>query len=46
VGEPVTDKEKGNFCEWFVAISDIGKNDRAAPNSASARTKFDDLFKS
>jgi len=45
-GEPVTDKEKGNFCEWFVAISDIGKNDRAAPNSASARTKFDDLFKS
>lgn len=45
VGEPVTDKEKANFCEWFVPLppSSKGAGD-AAPKTGSARSKFDELF--
>jgi len=46
VGEPVTDKEKGNFCEWFVRSPDIGKSGAPSPDTERARSKFDDLFKS
>lgn len=46
VGEPVNDKEKGNFCEWFsmakVRDEAFGAEER---ESRSARSKFDDLFK-
>ena len=46
VGEPVTDKEKGNFCEWFAPDPNAGSTVKRDSSAAeNARSKFDDLFK-
>ncbi|MCL1992559.1 MAG: hypothetical protein FWG66_06410 [Spirochaetes bacterium] len=47
--EPVPDKERANFCDWFsLEKKQRGKNgerETAASKAADAKTAFDDLFK-
>lgn len=45
VPEEVTDKEKMNFCEYFVPVTDAGNAGDAHGNQKSARDAFSDLFK-
>ena len=42
--EPVADKEKGNFCDYFVFKDSAGTKPQSGP-AVSAREKFDQLFK-
>lgn len=44
VAEPVYDKEKANFCEFFRA-GENGSAAREAQNVEAVKKKLDDLFK-
>jgi hypothetical protein len=47
--DPPQDKERGNFCDWFSLNVRFRKESAgekgAKAGAASARTAFDDLFK-
>ncbi|GHV94325.1 hypothetical protein AGMMS50293_06450 [Spirochaetia bacterium] len=47
--EPVADKERANFCDWFSLDPKFRKSTTGQKNdqnkAASARSAFDDLFK-
>ncbi len=46
VEEQVPDKEKGNFCEWFVPVPEARDSyGRGTRRDGDVRTRFDDLFK-
>lgn len=42
--EPVADKEKGNFCDYFVFKDEPGPRSQSG-SSVSARQKLDRMFK-
>lgn len=44
LAEPVSDKEKGNFCGYFL-FRDAAETQQKLGPSASARKKLDRLFK-
>ena len=47
IPEPVRDKDKANFCDYFKVATKATKNRQVkkAENSGSQRQAFDDLFK-
>jgi hypothetical protein len=44
VSEPVMDKDRANFCDWFSPASDAGSQRSRNDNSGAARQAFADLF--
>lgn len=44
ISEPVSDKTRANFCDYFQARRDGNSGGTGATDSSSARTQFDKLF--
>ena len=45
VSEPVLEKDRANFCDWFTPASDAGGGKNGAPDKANPRQAFEDLFR-
>ena len=44
VSDPVSDKDRANFCDWFSPAPDAGAGKKAGGSDQSARKAFDSLF--
>ena len=44
VSEPVLDKDRANFCDWFTPASDAGAGKDENDGKDNARQAFADLF--
>ena len=44
VSEPVLDKDRANFCDWFTPAENAGSAAGGSDGSSEARKAFDDLF--
>ena len=46
VSDPVAEKDRANFCDWFVVADDAGAGASGPSAGDEARRAFDDLFSS
>lgn len=44
VSDPVAEKDRANFCDWFRPAADAGKRVAGQDRSPDARKDFDNLF--
>jgi len=44
VSEPVLDKDRANFCDWFSPAADAGSGKDTGDGNNNARQAFDKLF--
>jgi hypothetical protein len=45
VSEPVLEKDRANFCDWFVPAPDAGARRDVEQEKTNPRQAFEDLFK-
>ncbi len=44
VSEPVLEKDRANFCDWFSPAADAGAGEKNDSSKGDARQAFADLF--